>query len=91
MKFTREMILCKVIVLVQKVKNCTFDISEDCYQLPLTGKKMNLEGYQMVMLFLEIMEEFEVKIQKEDVIHYRFNTINGIVDEIEKKMKLKKR
>ena len=86
MKLTREMILDKVIVLIQKVKNCATDIPEDCYQLPLTGKKMNLESYQLVMLFLEIMEEFEVKFQKEDVMHYRFNTINGIVEEIEKKL-----
>ena len=51
---------------------------------PLTGKLFNFDGIRMTYLFLEIEKLFSIKIDAAQILHYEFNTINGIIRTIEK-------
>lgn len=54
---------------------------------PLTGEYFLLQPRDMVYLFFLLEREFRIRIEIEEIIHYEFATIAGIVEVIDKKRK----
>ena len=74
----------KIIELIIKIKG-----NEPCYNisnsnLPLTGFTMQFDEIDLVYLLLEVMKTFNIKIKAEDVMNYRFNTIDQIAETVRK-------
>ena len=70
----------KLINIFKKIKPDIDWCNEELYSLPLTGGQLKFEAQDMVFLILEIMEEFSIKLDKDDVMNYRFNCVNNILD-----------
>ena len=48
----------------------------------LTGKYWNFDSVQLTYLFCEIEKVFHIQFASQNLIHYRFITINKIVNQI---------
>lgn len=87
MSISVDEITLKIEEIILKIKPQLDLSAEEHSEKPLTGNFFGFSDYEMVYLFLELTEAFEVKFVKEDVIDYRFNTIKGIADIISNKLK----
>lgn len=84
-KMSKE-ILQRVLERAKKVKNTLeWDVSDN-YDTPLTGNVFRMSAIDMTYLFLELMDEFQIKFDAADVNDYGFNTVNNIVRIIENKL-----
>lgn len=62
------------------VKEALLDGTHD--DAPLTGEEFRFSGIDLTYLFLETEKLIGRKIDTDKILHYEFNTINGIVDVI---------
>jgi len=76
----------KIINIFKKVRPDIDWDNEELHDLPLTGGRLKLEAYDIVFIMLEIIEEFKVKFDKNDVIDYRFNSVNKILNIVNSKL-----
>ncbi len=47
-------------------------------ELPLTGEEWNMSAIDMVYLFFEVEENFQISIDADNICNYEFNTVAGI-------------
>ena len=81
----REKILQKLTELfVKKYGEPESKLIPKNYDKPLTGKIFGFDSIALVYLFFDIQHEFKIHIDAKQILHYEFNTINGIVRLIEK-------
>jgi len=71
-------------ILEEKFKINRNLLIEKNYDEFLTGNTFRFNGYDMVYLYLFVQEKFNIKIQSEYLVDYRFNTIHKIVDTVKK-------
>lgn len=73
----------KVTKLVHDLFGIDTDITNKEHALaPLTGQHFGFNGNELVYLLFEIENAFNIKFLEEDVIFYKFNTLDGIVNTI---------
>ncbi|MBQ7689393.1 MAG: hypothetical protein IJT27_09275 [Clostridia bacterium] len=78
-------ILADVVACAKKVLDCPEFDDPAYYDTPLTGTPFQFSAIDMVYLFLEIRDKFQVRFFAEDVENYGFITINKITGIIERK------
>ena len=49
---------------------------------PLTGTYWNLDAVQLAYLFCEVEKIFHVQFAPKNLVHYRFITINKVINQI---------
>ena len=76
----------KIIDILIKVKPNIDWSNEELYSLPLTGGQLKFEAQDIVFLMLEVIDEFKIKLDKDDVIDYRFNSVNNIMEIVKGKL-----
>ena len=54
--------------------------------MPLTGSPIFLSGFDMVYLLFELEKRYNIRIHENAFCDYRFNTINIITEDINKKI-----
>lgn len=54
------------------------------YTKVLTGEPFKLNPSELLYLFLSVEKIYNIKIEKEDIISHKFNTIEGIAQIIQK-------
>jgi len=77
-----------LISLLELIAN-TYKIPESIlipqnFNEPLTGNKFSFDGILMTYLFFDVQKKFNVNISAEQILNYEFNTINGVIELIEK-------
>ena len=55
-------------------------LTEENYELPLTGEKFDFSAAELGHLFCLLEEEFRCRIDTSLISQYEFNSIAGIVD-----------
>lgn len=80
MSITTDEITRRTIQVLLKIKPDSQAFVPEHYDTPLTSPEMGMRRYDMVYLFLELMEEFGIRFEKEDVCDYKFSTIRNIVE-----------
>ncbi|MDR2572253.1 MAG: hypothetical protein LBD23_18410 [Oscillospiraceae bacterium] len=76
----------QIVSVIKKLFPHTKDmLSENTYNRPLTGQPVDLNGAMMIYLFFELEKKFKLTFLEEDVIEYRFYTIEQITECIYKK------
>ena len=76
---SKENIKNKLINLLNKKMNFKKDILiNENFDLPLTGKVFRLSSVDLVYLFFEVENLFNIKIDKSYLVDYQFNSINSI-------------
>lgn len=53
-------------------------ITQNSYDLSLTGKYFNLDSIDLTYLFFQLEKQLELHIDAHRLLNYEFNTINGI-------------
>lgn len=79
MKMSLDEVKDKVLEVFFKIKPYSDLLVEENFEKPLTGSDMNFNERDLVYLLLELMEKFEIRFEKEDVMDYKFNTVNDII------------
>lgn len=67
-------------ILDKKLKVNTDVLIQENFNLPLTGKKFNIDSLGLTYLFLEVETQFSIKIDANKIMNYEFNTINGVAE-----------
>lgn len=86
MKLSIEEVTKRTLKVLLKIKPDSHMFVPENFKKPLTNSEMGFKRQDMVYLFLELMDEFKIRFDKEDVIDYRFNTIRNIIDIIHHKV-----
>ena len=71
-------------ILSNKLMHPKERLVHENFNKALTGQEMGLDAITMVYLLLEVEKAFEIKIQQEDIIDYKFNTIECICNIVDK-------
>ena len=58
----------------------------DDFAEPLTGSRYNMSERDLVYLLLELTKKFKVQFEKEDIMAYRMQSINGVTEVLQKKL-----
>lgn len=53
-------------------------LTEDNLNKPLTGQTFGFTARDLVYLYFEIEKRFGINIEEQQLLNYRFNSINGI-------------
>lgn len=72
----------RVIDIVNKVLSLRHSYDSLYKDAPLTGAPLYAEPGEMVYIVLELMETFQIVFDEEDFRDYRFNTVNGIINAV---------
>ncbi|SLM86979.1 hypothetical protein [Vagococcus fluvialis] len=70
--------------ILNKIKDKNY-IYDEIKNLPLTGKILDLSAIDLTYLFLELEKSLSINFLEEDLINYKFNTLEGINFMINKK------
>lgn len=54
-------------------------ITEEFYDLPLTGGHFQLDSIGLAYLFFELEKQIGFRIDANKLLNYEFNTVNGII------------
>ena len=78
-------------VITKKVRDVLAEVLSDRQRVDsaddstlLTGKDLDLMAVDLVYIVLELMKAFNVRFDPSDFEHNNFNTIEGIVNALEK-------
>lgn len=58
-------------------------LERDDFDAPLLGKKFKLQARDLVYLFIEIQNKFQIKIDYSYIKDDKFKTINNIIEIVE--------
>jgi acyl carrier protein len=70
-------IVCKVSEIAYKIKNDDRLKDKEFFSSSLTGD-LRFDPIDMCYLAVEIMTNFRIKLDSQDILDYRFNSINDI-------------
>lgn len=70
----------KIIKLIAKIKPKIVIRGEEDLVCPLTGQYFDFSSVELTYLTLEIMDEFSIELEEEDLANYKFCTIKGICE-----------
>lgn len=84
----REKMIDRLVCILHSETNYKGDIPLDRCDEYLTGPYFKLTAREMVALFFTIEKEFYIRIDQSDTIDGTFNTINGILDIINRSPKI---
>jgi acyl carrier protein len=81
-------VISQIVVVITELFPKTKDLlSEKDYNNSLSGQPLYFSGYSLVYLFFELEKRFQIMFSENDLINYRFYTIEQIAERIcEKKM-----
>ncbi|PYG89727.1 peptide maturation system acyl carrier-related protein [Ruminiclostridium sufflavum DSM 19573] len=77
-----------------KIFNNRFDIDfnelgEDYYSKNLLGKELKLYARDLLYIYFDAMNDFNISIPQEDIVQGKFSTFDGIFEIILRQMKQK--
>lgn len=75
-----------IIEICKKIKPTTKNFDKEYLTEALTSTKIDFTDQDLVYLFLELTERFNVSFTKEDVSDYKFNYVEKIADIIHSKI-----
>ncbi len=79
-------ITSKVLDIIRRVKQDTSpSLKPENFSQPLTGKIFRMNARQLTYVALEVMYEFGIRLDPEDVLEYHFNTIHEIIQTVRHK------
>lgn len=64
------------------INNPSKKVTEKCLEVNLLGEKVGLEARDLLLLFYEIEQRFNIQFSEETINTYEFNTINNIKNAI---------
>lgn len=73
----KELIKNKIVEVMDKLFNIQID--EDSLDEPLLGKRLKLTARDLVYLYFEIKNIWNINISEESIISGKFHTINSII------------
>ena len=66
--------------IISQIKNCDYEYTDQTKKLFLTHEYFKFSWIDLVYLFLEIQKIYELNFVENDVLDYKFLTIENIVE-----------
>lgn len=85
MEYNKE-ILRKLNNIIIQHSNINFLINEDIRNKNLFSREINISPRELVLVFIDIQNEFNIIIPEVELINKKFNTFNDLVHIIERRV-----